>query len=145
MTRLVLVLGLSTLLAGCGDDPIATATSPSIPEGLVANATRLFAGTLARNESAFYSFTLGQNSGVFVTLASVTGADPREVTATPLRLGLGVPRGTGCALTTSVVVTPALTPQIREYLAQGVRCVSVGDPGTVGADVRFAVRIGYFQ
>lgn len=145
MTRLVLVLGLATMVAGCGDDPVATPTSASVPAGLVNNVTRLFTGTLARNESAFYSFTLNQTSGVFVTLASVTGVDARDATTTPLRLGLGVPRGTGCAVTTSVVVAPALTPQIQEYAAQGVRCVSVGDPGTVSSNVRYAVRIGYFR
>lgn len=145
MTRLLCVLGLAAALAGCGKDSTATATSPSAPDDLVNGASRLFAGTLAGGESAFYSFTVAQNSGVFVTLASVTGLDTRDATATPLRIGLGVPRGTGCQLTTSVVAAPALTPQIREYLGQGVRCVSVTDPGTLTSSVRFAVRIGYFQ
>jgi hypothetical protein len=116
-----------------------------VPEELVDANARVFTGTLAAQESAFYSFTLPQASGVFVTLASVTGLDTREGTSTPLRLGLGVPRGTGCALTSSTVAAPALTPQIREYLAPGVRCVSVTDPGRLPAPVRFAVRIGYFQ
>lgn len=145
MTRLLLVLGLSALCAGCGDDPVATSTSASVPDDLAASSTRLFSGTLARGDSAFYSFTLGQNSGVFVTLASVTGPTAPDALATPLRIGLGVPRGTGCAVTTSAVVTPALTPQIREYTSRGVRCVSIGDPGTLTSSVRFAVRIGYFQ
>ncbi len=145
MTRLLLVCGLAVLCAACGDDPVVTSTSPSVPEGLVASSARLFSGTLARGGSAFYSFTLGQNSGVFVTLASVTGPTAPDALATPLRIGIGVPRGTGCDVTTSAVVTPALTPQIREYTTQGVRCVSVGDPGTLDSSVRFAVRIGYFQ
>lgn len=145
MTRLLLVLGLTAVCAGCGDDPVATSTSASVPDELVASSTRLFSGTLTRGDSAFYSFTLGQNSGVFVTLASVTGTTAPEALATPLRIGIGVPRGTGCAVTTSAVVTPALTPQLREYTPQGVRCVSVGDPGTLDSSVRFAVRIGYFQ
>lgn len=145
MTRLLFVLGLTALCAGCGDDPAATATSASVPEELVAPSSRLFSGTLDRGASTFYSFTLGQNSGVFVTLASVSGPTTPDALATPLRIGLGVPRGTGCAVTATAVVTPALTPQIREYTAQGVRCVSVGDPGTLTSSVRFAVRIGYFQ
>lgn len=145
MTRVLLVLGLAAMAAGCGDDPLETATSASPPDVLVVSATRLFSGTLARDESAFYSFTLEQPSGVFVTLASVTGVDTREATATPLRVGLGVPRGTGCAITTSAVVTPALAPQLREYTSPGVRCVSVADPGTLTSSVRYAVRIGYFR
>jgi hypothetical protein len=106
---------------------------------------RVFTGTLSAQESAFYSFTLPQTSGVFVTLASVTGFDTRDAMTTPLQLGLGVPRGTGCAPITTTVTAPALTPQIRQVIAQGVRCVSVADPGRLPAPVRFAVRIGYYQ
>jgi hypothetical protein len=144
LLRALLVLGLAAGAAGCGDDE-ATPVSPSVPEELVDADTRVFTGTLGAQESAFYAFTLPQTSGVFVTLASVTGLDTREATATSLQLGLGIPRGTGCALTSSALVTPALVPQIREYTAPGVRCVSVTDPGRLPAPVRFAVRIEYYR
>jgi hypothetical protein len=144
LLRGLVSLGLAASLAACGDDA-ATPVGPTIPEELVDSTTRLFAGTLGAQESAFYSFTLPQTSGVFVTLASVTGLDPRDTMATPLQLGLGVPRGTGCTPITATLATPSLTPQIREYIAQGVRCVSVADPGRLPAPVRFAVRIGYYR
>lgn len=142
MTRLILALGLAVSVTGCGKD--ATPTSATAPDTVNA-ATRLFAGTLTAGDAQFYSFTLPQDSGIFVTLASVTGTDSRDATATPLGVGLGVPRGTECVMTTRVVAAAALTPQIREVTPQGVRCVAVFDPGRLTAPVRFAVRIGYYQ
>ncbi len=143
--RLILALGLAVTVTGCGDDAVQTPTSPSAPAISVDSASRLFSGTLTAGDAQFYSLTLPQNSGVFVTLASVTTTDNREATGTALALGLGVPRGTECVVSTRVVTTSALTPQIREFINQGVHCVSVADPGTLPAAVRFAVRIGYYQ
>lgn len=145
MTRLTLVLGLAVVLTGCGDDAVQTPTSASPAPGLVASASRLFAGTLARRDTQFYSFTVPQESGVFVTLASVTTTDNREATNIALGVGLGVPRGTECVLSTRVETTAALTPQIQEITKQGVRCVAVFDPGTLPHAVRYAVRIGYYR
>ena len=144
MTRLPLALGLAVLLAGCGKDA-ATPTSATAPDGLVDGTSRLFTGTLPPGDTQFYSFSIAQDSGVFVTLASVTGVDTRDASDTPLLLGLGVPRGTGCATTARPMFAAALTPQIREFTTQGVHCVSVSDPGTLKSPVRFAVRIGYYQ
>ena len=108
-------------------------------------ATRLFTGTLAPRGSAFYPFTVPQDSGVFLTLASVAPSSGRGAVATPLALGLGVPRGTGCAVTTQVVVAADLAAQLREWRTAGVHCASLADAGALTADVAFAVRIGYFQ
>ncbi|MEZ5292465.1 MAG: hypothetical protein R2745_15395 [Vicinamibacterales bacterium] len=147
MTRLVVAVGLTTLAAlatACGNDT-PTPTSPSIPDSLVSGTSRLFTGTVGAQGSSFYSFTIPQDSGVFVTLASVTAENGRDALATPLQLGFGVPRGTGCAATTTVTVAAGLTPQLREYTTQGVHCVSVSDASTLTAPVRFAIRIGYFQ
>ena len=142
MTRLILALGLAATLAGCGKDATPTAATPP---NTVNSATRLFTGTLTAGDAQFYSLTLPQDSGIFVTLASVSDTGSRDATATPLGVGLGVPRGTECVMSTRVVSAAALTPQIREYTKQGVRCVAVFDPGSLPAPVRFAVRIGYFQ
>lgn len=145
MTRLILALGLVATCAGCGDDAAATPTSPSIPEVSVDSTTRLFSGTLARGDAQFYSFTLPQESGVFVTLASVTTTDLRDATVVSVGVGLGVPRGTECVLTARVVTPAALTPQLQVITPPGVRCVAVFDPGTLTAPVRYAVRIGYYR
>ena len=145
MTRRILALALAATLCACGDDTAVTPTSPSIPESSVSSTARVFTGTLGVRDSQYYSFTLPQDSGVFVTLASVTTTESREAAAIGLAVGLGVPRGTDCVVSVRVVTTAALTPQIREWTAQGVRCVAVSDPGTLGGEVRYAVRIGYYQ
>ncbi|MEP7119210.1 MAG: hypothetical protein ABI880_16600 [Acidobacteriota bacterium] len=144
MTRLALALVLAAAVTGCGKDA-TTPTSASTPTGAALTATRLFSGTLAARDTQFYSFTVAQQSGVFVTLASVTATDNRAATTTSVGIGLGVPRGTECAMSTRAVVTSALTPQVREIVAPGVHCVAIYDPGTLPAAVNYAVRIGYFQ
>lgn len=146
MSRLALVnLALAAALgtAGCGDDPV-TPTSAT-PEESVEAASRLFTGTLSPHGSAFYSFTVPQASGVSLTLASLTPTTDRVPSPARLTLGLGVPRGTGCAITSGVSATADLAAQIREWRAAGVYCAALADPGVLTADVAFAVRIGYYQ
>lgn len=149
MRRQLLALGLALAVSACGKDSTtptsASDTSVTTVLSPANSATRLFTGTLTAGDSQFYSFTLTQDVGVLVTLASVTGADTRDAMTTPLGVGLGVPRGTECVMPTRTVAAAALTPQIREYAKQGVHCVGVYDPGRLAAPVRFAVRIGYFQ
>jgi hypothetical protein len=139
------ILVAATLAAGaCGDDP-ATPTSASVPDESLDTATRLFAGTLSPRGAAFYSFTMPQDSEVSLTLASVAPTSGRGAIATPLTLGLGVPRGTGCAVTTLAVVAADLAAQIRESRTAGVHCASLADTGNLAGDIAFAVRIGYLQ
>ena len=141
---LLLVVLASIGAAGCGDDEPTTPTSAST-EASVDATTRLFAGTLAPRGSAFYSFTVSQSSDVLVTLASLTAAGDRAPLPVPLVLGLGVPRGTACATTTTVDTTADLSAQIRESRAAGVHCASLVDPGHLKGDAAFAIRIGYNQ
>jgi hypothetical protein len=139
-----IVLAMGVTASACGDDAV-TPTSPTAPAESVDSTSRLFTGTLAPRGSAFFSFTVAQDSGVFLTLASVAPTSGRGAVATPLDLGLGVPRGSGCAVTRAITASADLAAQIREWRAAGVHCVSVADAGRLAADVAFAVRIGYYQ
>lgn len=147
MTRrlaLPIALAVSISAAACGNDAV-TPTSPSTPAGSVNSRSRLFSGTLAPRGTAFFSFTVPQDSGVFLTLASVTPTIGRGTVETPLELGLGAPRGTGCAVTRAIAASADLAAQIREWRTAGVHCVSVADAGRLTDEVAFAVRIGYYQ
>ena len=139
----VLIAAAGVVCPACSNDPV-TPTSPSTAAAVDAT-TRLFTGTLGPGGSAFYSFSVPQASGVFLTLASVTPVNARGAAPVALDLGLGVPRGTGCALTAAVVVEANLAAQIREWRPAGVHCVAVADAGALSGEVAFAVRIGYFQ
>jgi hypothetical protein len=141
--RLVLLATIGA--SGCGDDEVTTPTSPAPSEAAVDAATRLFTGTLSPGAAAFYSFTVTQAAGVKLTLASLTDTSGRRTSVAQLRLGLGVPRGTGCAVTTTVTTGADLAAQINEWRTPGVHCASLADPGVLTADVSFAVRIGYYQ
>lgn len=143
--RLFLVLAAFCLgAAGCGDEA-STPTSPSTPAAAVYAVTKLFTGTLGPHGSAFYSFTVPQDSGVSITLASVAPTSGRGATGDAIGLGLGVPRGTGCSVAAPIVATADLAAQIKEWRHQGVQCVAVFDPGTLPGEIAFAVRIVYYQ
>ena len=130
------VLLSALLTAGCSSSPTTPAsTTPATP------TTELFTGSLALKDSTFYSFTVVQKSNVFLTLASLTVADPGPAVSIPLNLGLGVPAGIGCALTQSLTVPPMLTPQIGVTLDPGIFCVSIQDVGNLTSPVNFAIRI----
>jgi hypothetical protein len=141
---LPLVLIASLTAVACGDDA-ATPTSPSVPEISVDRTSRLFSGTLSPRGATFYSFTVPQDSGVSLTLASLTPTSGRGTIETPVDLGIGTPRGTGCAVVQTIATAADLAAQISAWRSAGVHCVSVSDPGRLTSDVAFAVRIGYFE
>ena len=140
----LLAVIVSLAAVACGDDA-ATPTSPSIPDASVDRVSRMFTGTLTPHGSTFFSFTVAQDSGVFLTLASLTPTSGRGTVETPVDLGIGTPRGTGCAVAQSVATSADLAAQIRAWRSAGVQCVSVSDAGRLTGDVAFAVRIGYFE
>jgi hypothetical protein len=130
------LLVLLFAVTACGDD---TPTTPSGP----ATATivqELFTGALASGQTDFYSFSVTFNGTVSVMLATTTN-DAGAPLARQLRMGLGIPAGTGCAVTTMIGVTAALASQITMTLAPGVYCVNVIDSGATSGSVNFNIRI----
>jgi hypothetical protein len=89
---------------------------------------------------SFYSFTISTAGAAIVDLASVQTTARGPATPTVLRLGVGVPRGEGCAVTQSVDVGPALTSQLKALLPVGIFCISVADTGALTAPVLATVR-----
>ena len=130
---LTLIMALAT--AACGDD---SPTSPSSSTATTSTVT--FAGTLATGGARFYSFTNTAAGPVTALLASVAATDTRLPLTVPLELGIGVPAGTGCATTTTQVVSPGLVSQMTVSLAAGTFCLRVADAGELPAPAAFAVR-----
>jgi hypothetical protein len=138
MTARALMLAVvAAVTMGCGDD---TATSPTDTTSTSTTSSITYTGTLDVGASRFYSFTNAAAGSVTAFLASVTATDGRVPLATPLELGIGIPAGTGCATTTTQVVTPGLVSQMTVSLAAGVFCLRVADAGELKAPVSFAVR-----
>jgi hypothetical protein len=134
--RLLLMVAVAALSAGCGDDASPTSPTDTTP----VTTTITYAGTLDAGGSRFYSFTNNAAGSVTAFLASVIATDSKLPVAVPLELGIGVPAGTGCATTTTQIVGPALAPQMTVSLAAGVFCLRVGDAGELRAPITFAVR-----
>lgn len=135
-TVLALVLVFAAAAAGCGSD---TTTAPS--STTASTVSEVFVGTLAVRGSSFYSFTVNSAGTVNINLASITAGTPSLPTGASVQVGVGVPRGEVCSLTSSAVLTAALTSQVSNTMNPGVYCVEIRDTGTLAAPVNFAIRI----
>ena len=132
--RLCLAFALALPLTGCGG------TTPLTPESAPANFSEQFSGTLSPGASAFWSFTVTAEGPLRTTLEGVNTGPLTPVQA-PLRLGIGVPAGEGCAVTDSITVTSGLSTQLLRRLTPGIYCLEVRDPHTLSAPVSFVIRI----
>jgi hypothetical protein len=105
------------------------------------STTEIFSGRVGVGGSAFYSFTVGQNGTVNVTLADVGGFNvPSTVW---LGLGLGTPSGEDCAAATTVNTASGSAVQLTGTYAPGVYCVRVFDIGNLVAVAAFNVTIAH--
>jgi len=104
--------------------------------------TQTFAGTLTTSGSLFYSIVVTQRGPVSLTLAAVQAPGGGALT-TPVGIGIGTPKGTGCPRTSSVVTPPGLASQLTVTLNPGTYCAAVYDVGNLSSAANFAMRITY--
>jgi hypothetical protein len=140
--RTLLALVTAASVGACNN----SSTAPTTTTTTVTQSTELFSGTLSPKGSSFYSFTVASTGTVSITLASTATSKIGPASAAKLRLGLGIPSGFGCSVTSSVDTTSGLSAQISNpNTAAGssgsIYCVQVSDPGQLTGDVLFVVRI----
>jgi hypothetical protein len=140
VTTAVLVLFV-VFSAACGSNGIETPTASSSTPPAPTIIT--FAGSLDVGASRFYSFTARTGGAVSVMLASVASQSGGAPLATALGVGVGVPSGTGCALTQWVSAQPGLISQLQHTINSGVHCVSIFDEGAMTTPVYFALRFSH--
>jgi hypothetical protein len=131
------VLVLTALAAACGDSPATPTTTATTA---TTATTEVYSGRLAAGGAGFYSFNVLSAGSVSITFASLTDANGRPFNA-PLTIGLGVPAGEGCGVTTSVLASPGLTAQLSSMAAISTYCVQLSDAGALTAPANFGVRI----
>jgi len=138
--RLACVLVTSLLVAsGCGDNP----TSPDDTSSSTTTGTSsvVYEGTLAPNGSGFYSFKPSTTGLVSANLASLALVGHRDALPVAVRIGVGVPKGEGCALSQSVDTVAALVTQLTAPLmTTGIHCIGIVDIGTLPGVAVFAMR-----
>lgn len=117
-----------------------TSNPPINPTFTSAVTVESFSGSLPLLGFRFYSFTMPRAGSVSVTLLSLReGTEPSTAT---IGIGLGVPRGTDCALSNTVNTGVGTSPQLTVATeAGGVLCVRVYDTGTLTAPVDFSLNI----
>lgn len=135
------LLGVTLPGAACkGSSTTAPSATTTLP---VASPTETltWSGTLPVGGSKFYSFTVGVNGEVDVTLVSIFGNGVAPGVA--LGLGIGTPAGTACGTSKTVNAQAGSTAQATGTFAPGVYCVSLADVGNLSAPATFTITIAH--
>jgi len=139
MTRaglLALACLLSTLACQTSDNsnPPPTTPDPGVTEN--------FSGTVNVGGSAINPFTVALSGGL-LTVTLTSAGPPANVV---LGMSIGMWDGTTCTPVTGGSTTTAAgsSPQLSGSVDAGKYCVSVYDPGNLGAAVSFAVRVTHY-
>lgn len=140
VTRLYAV-ALAVLVAGCGNSPTSPTTTTTTTTVADPTVNEVFQATVPVGGFSFYSFTVAQNGTVNLTLVEVGGQYvPSTVT---VGLGLGVPDGTDCTVSTSANTASGTTAQVTATLGPGTYCARVYDVGNLFAPAAFSVAIDH--
>ena len=142
MKRTLTLLVVASMGVGCSNSsqsPTTPSTTSSSTSG--AGSPYYFTGTLAPQNSSFYSFTVVQAGTLSVTLASLSVGPFNPTPGTPVGLGFGTPAGTDCSLTRSLKTGAGLAAQLVTPVALGVFCVDIFDVGSLTVPIDFVIRI----
>ncbi len=131
------VLLVITLVASACDDSPTQPTTPVAPSTF----TETFSGTLPALGTSFYSFSVFQTGQVSLMFGSLTPAGTDTPLDTPVWIGFGIPKGTGCDVSSPVLISPGLTYQVSNLFLPGTYCVNINDPGSLSGAADFAIRI----
>ena len=144
-SRFTPVARLALLVAAVVAQSCNSTTAPDLADSQITPAvftTQTFAGSLTTSGSLFYSIVVTQRGPVSLTLAAVQTPGGGALT-TPIGIGVGIPQGTGCPRTSSVVTPPGLAAQLTVTLNPGTYCAAVYDVGNLSSAANFAMRITY--
>jgi hypothetical protein len=135
--RLAAVALLAFGAAACSEDTALPDPGPPSPF----SRSEFYEGTLAPDGSGFYSFTIGTDGSVEITLLSLTDEASGAMLDETVTVGFGVPSGFDCATSATSPAAPALGPQITRSVAAGTYCARISDPDVLASPTDFIVRI----
>lgn len=126
---------LAALLAvvGCSNNPTSPTTTAA-PAPFTSPLTVTFQGVVGPGGSASRAFYVQAAGTARATLSAIAPA-------TPLSIGLGVPRadGTGCLLAVSSVASNGVSAEVTSAVVAGTFCVQVFAPAQTANAVNFTV------
>jgi hypothetical protein len=142
MSRIGFCVWIALTLAACGrDDSPTSPSTPTTPTINPPSVTEVWDNTLEWGATRFYSYSVGLNGTVNITLASLT--ERGEDSSAELSMGWGAPAGTGCSVSSTTLVRAGAEPQVSTTSAPGIYCVRVSDPGNLTAPATFRILIAH--
>jgi hypothetical protein len=134
---LPLLLGGLAICVGAACETTNPPINPTFPTGVTIES---FSGSLPLLGFKFYSFTAPRAGSIAVTLLSLR--EGTQTSSATIGIGLGVPRGTDCIMSSTVSTGPGAAPQLTvEIEGSGVLCVRVFDTGTLTVPVDFSLNV----
>ncbi|MFM9915798.1 MAG: hypothetical protein ACKVOX_08325 [Rhizobacter sp.] len=142
MTRIGFCVWIALTLSACGGNDSPTSPSTPAPPALNSpSVTEVWENTLAVGAARFFSYSVGLNGTVNITLASLTERGVES--SAELGIGWGTPSGTGCSVSSPTLVRAGTEPQVSTTAAPGIYCVRVSDPGNLTAPAAFRILIAH--
>ena len=135
--------GLALLGTACKKNSVTAPTPTPTPAATVAAPTvsEDFSGTVPVGGFKFYSFSVAARGTVNLTLVSVRGAFvPATVT---MGLGIGIPAGTDCTVSSTVSTAAGATAQVTGTYDPGIYCARISDVGNLFAPATIAISIAH--
>ena len=136
MTRgLTILVAAALLSASCGNDnptspttTTASTTTTTTTPTTSSSSALVFEGTLDPKGAKFYSFTTTTTGLATVGLTSLAIVGHHDALDVPVRIGVGVPKGEGCALSQSIDTSPSLISQLTApIIVTGIYCIGIVD------------------
>ncbi len=130
--RVILVVALSLLVTGCGDNPSTVA-----PEPTAGTVTNTYSGILTKNGAFTHPFTVTGIGGISAQLVSLA---PDSIV--PVGMGIGTWNGSSCQIVLANDVTIQGSVVVGEASAPGDFCVRIYDAaGTVSEPRTYTVEV----
>jgi hypothetical protein len=140
---ILFAFALAVAASSCGGNsttaPSSTSTTTTTPAAPTISET--WNSVLPVGGFKIYSFGVGTNGTVNVTLTSVTG--PFVPGTVQLGIGIGTPAGTDCTTTQTITGAAASTAQISTTEPAGLYCARIYDVGNLFAPANFSVQIDH--
>jgi hypothetical protein len=135
-------IALALVTWGCHGNTTTSATSTTTTSTTTetpALTTETFDATVPVGGATFYSFSVGAQGTVSVTLLSVGG---QFVPSTVMMgLAIGTPSGTSCSVTSNTTVQAGSTAQVTAAHDPGLYCANVADIGNLFAPAAVSISV----
>jgi hypothetical protein len=133
-----LAVAAAVLAAGCGQT--STPTLPTQTHPSLQPTVERLVGTVPIGGLDIKTFTVERSNGN-MTLTFVEAGPPAGLV---MMLGLGVPSGTACSVSSTGQVRPSAVPIFSDAVQAGTYCLAIQDIGAATGPVIYIIEVSHY-